>query len=136
MLSSLQGCPPLLVELCRNDKWSFQKRKPVVSRVLLHSLVFSPDGVSTAHLMADLAVGLKKLGHSVTVLSTTPHYNLDQAALDRQPLSPRWGGLVFFSDFHGVAVWHVKVPMKGHRVWARALDYLRFHLLSAVLCLK
>lgn len=86
--------------------------------------------------MADLAVGLKKLGHTVTVLSTTPHYNLDQAALDRQPLSPRWGGLVFSSDFQGVAVWHVKVPMKGQRVWARALDYLRFHILSAVLCLR
>jgi glycosyltransferase involved in cell wall biosynthesis len=86
--------------------------------------------------MADLAVELKKLGHSVTVLSTTPHYNLDQTALARQPLCPRWGGLVFYSDFHGIPVWHVKLPLKGQRVWTRAIDYLRFHALSVLLCLK
>jgi colanic acid biosynthesis glycosyl transferase WcaI len=86
--------------------------------------------------MADLAVELQKLGHSVTVVSTTPHYNLDQAAMARQPLHKRWGGLVFYSDFHGIPVWHVKLPLKRQRVWARAIDYLRFHALSVLLCLK
>lgn len=101
-----------------------------MSRVLLHSLVFPPDGVSTAYIMADLAVELKHLGHQVTVLSTTPHYNIDQNAVKRQPMKKLWGGLLYYSEYEGIPVWHVKLPMKGQRVWKRALDYIRFHLLS------
>ena len=105
-------------------------------RVLLHSLVFAPDSVSTAHLMTDLALELKRLGHSVTVLTATPHYNIDASALARQPLQRRWVGLLFYSELEGIPVWHVKLPFKGKRIWLRVLDYLRFHTLSllASLC--
>lgn len=103
---------------------------------MLHSLVFPPDGVSTAYLMADLAVELRKLGHSVSVLSTTPHYNLDHSALARQPLRTCWGGLVSCSQLEGIPVWHVKLPLKGKRVWARAFDYVRFHALSLLLSVR
>ena len=101
-----------------------------MSRVLIHSLVFSPDGVSTAYIMTDLALELKRLGHSVTVLTTTPHYNINQKALERQPMKKRWLGLLYYSECGGIPVWHVKLPMKGNRVWARAVDYVRFHILS------
>jgi putative colanic acid biosynthesis glycosyltransferase WcaI len=104
-----------------------------VARVLLHSLVFSPDSVSTAYLMSELAVDLKGLGHSVTVLTTTPHYNLDTRALARQPLARRWLGAVYYSELDRIPVWHVKLPMKGTRVWLRALDYVRFHAMSVLL---
>jgi putative colanic acid biosynthesis glycosyltransferase WcaI len=104
-----------------------------VSRVLLHSLVFSPDGVSTAYLMTDLARELKRLGHDVSVLTTTPHYNLDSAAAARQPLHRRALGLWSVSELDGIRVWHVTLPQKGNRVWGRAFDYLRFHLLSLVI---
>lgn len=107
-----------------------------MSRVLLHSLVFSPDGVSTAYLMADLAIELKKLGHEVSVLSTTPHYNIDQSALYRQPLRRYWGGWVYRSQLQDIPVWHVAVPMKGKRVWRRAFDYVRFHIVSLLLCVR
>jgi colanic acid biosynthesis glycosyl transferase WcaI len=103
-----------------------------LSRVLLHSLVFSPDGVSTAYIMTDLALELKRLGHSVTVLTTTPHYNINQKALEKQPMKKRWLGLLYYSECGGVPVWHVKLPMKGNRVWARAVDYVRFHMLSLI----
>lgn len=106
-----------------------------MSRVLIHSLVFAPDGVSTAYIMTDLALELKRLGHSVTVLSTTPHYNVDKKALAKQPMKKRWFGLMYQSECDGIPVWHVKLPMKGKRVWARAFDYVRFHLLSLVACL-
>jgi glycosyltransferase involved in cell wall biosynthesis len=85
--------------------------------------------------MTDLALELKRLGHSVTVLTTTPHYNIDKGALDRQPMKKRWLGLLYRSDCGGIPVWHVKLPMKGKRVWARAFDYLRFHVLSLIACL-
>lgn len=106
-----------------------------MSRVLLHSLVFSPDSVSTAYIMTDLAVELKRLGHSVTVLTTTPHYNLDQTALARQPLQKRWGGLLYYSEWEGIPVWHVTVPMKGRRVWKRGFDFIHFHLMSLAVAL-
>lgn len=106
-----------------------------MSRVLLHSLVFSPDSVSTAYIMTDLAVELKRLGHSVTILTTTPHYNLDKAALARQPLQKRWGGLVYYSEWEGIPVWHVTVPLKGKRVWKRGFDFIHFHLMSLAVAL-
>ncbi len=101
-----------------------------MAKILLHTLVFSPDSVSTAYLMTDLASQLKTLGHSVTVLTTTPHYNLDQAALHRQPLRRRFFGLLYRSSVNMVDVWHVKLPMKGQRVYTRVLDYIYFHLMS------
>lgn len=104
-----------------------------MSRVLLHSLVFSPDGVSTAHIMTELAVELQRLGHRVTVLTTTPHYNVDHTALGRHPLRRRAFGLWHTSELEGIPIWHVTVPHKGNRMWRRAIDYLRFHVLSLVL---
>ncbi|RJR07474.1 glycosyltransferase WbuB [Candidatus Parcubacteria bacterium] len=103
-----------------------------MSRVLLHSLVFSPDGVSTAYIMTDLAIELKLLGHSVTVLTTTPHYNINNKALEGQPMKKHWLGLLYYSECGGIPVWHVKLPIKGSRVWARAVDYVRFHILSLI----
>jgi colanic acid biosynthesis glycosyl transferase WcaI len=80
--------------------------------------------------MTELAIELRRLGHSVTVLTTTPHYNFDQAALSRQPMQKRWAGLLYYSECEGIPVWHVKIPVKGQRVWARAFDYVRFHIMS------
>jgi colanic acid biosynthesis glycosyl transferase WcaI len=104
-----------------------------MSRVLLHTLVFAPDSVSTAFLMTDLARQLHASGHEVTVLTTTPHYNLDPAALNRQPLHRRFFGLVAESKCDGIPVWHVRLPMKGERVYTRVLDYLYFHAMSTLL---
>ena len=55
-------------------------------RILIYSLVFSPDGVSTAYLYNDLALGFQKRGYEVSVLTTTPHFNLIEGALNEQPL--------------------------------------------------
>jgi len=104
-----------------------------MSRVLLHSPVFSPDSVSTAFIMTDLALELGKLGHEVSVLTTTPHYNVDPSALARQPMTKRALGLWYESRLEGIPLWHVKVPMKGNRVRARAFDFVRFHCMSVLL---
>jgi len=101
-----------------------------VARILLHSLVFAPDGVSTAYLMTDLARQLRRLGHQVTVLTTTPHYNTTPESLARQPMTPMWSGLLSRSDCDGVPVFHVRMPAKGQKVAGRLLDYLRFHAVS------
>ncbi|NLF95082.1 MAG: glycosyltransferase family 4 protein, partial [Oligosphaeraceae bacterium] len=45
-----------------------------MANVLILSLIFSPDNVSTAQLMAGLAAELESRGHTLAVISTTPHY--------------------------------------------------------------
>lgn len=104
----------------------------LMARIALLSLVFAPDGVSTSVLMSELALELRGLGHSVTVFTTTPHYNLDEEARSKQPLRRKWGGLIYQSDFQGITVRHASIPVKGSKVGARLLDYARFHVISTV----
>ncbi len=57
-----------------------------MANVLLISLVFGPDGVSTATIVSALAEDLQAQGHSVQVVTTVPHYNVEPEARARQPL--------------------------------------------------
>jgi colanic acid biosynthesis glycosyl transferase WcaI len=108
-----------------------------MARILIHSLIFSPDGVSTAYLMADLALELQRLGHSVTVLTTTPHYNRVESELRRQPLAMTANGL-YRSSLNGVEVWHIPMPERTSNMGERSRDYLGFHCKSLLwgLCRK
>ncbi|HSJ09663.1 MAG TPA: glycosyltransferase family 4 protein [Longimicrobiales bacterium] len=94
--------------------------------------MFAPDVVSTAALVSRLARELQALGHSVSVITTTPHYNVTPAA-DRGPaLRRRWLGLAYESDYSGIPVFHVRVRRRGNRVLGRILDFLWLHLLTLV----
>lgn len=73
-------------------------------KILIHSIVFSPDGVSTAYLYNDIALKFKEKGYEVVVLTTTPHYNRIDAELKKQPLTPRLGGLFYESNFNGIRI--------------------------------
>jgi colanic acid biosynthesis glycosyl transferase WcaI len=103
-----------------------------MAKILLLTLVFAPDGVSTAQLMTELAQELQAHGHELTVLTTTPHYNVEPEARARQPLRPHWGHWLQRSDLDGIPVYHASIPVKGDRVGARLLDYLRFHAISTL----
>lgn len=104
-----------------------------VPHVLILTLVFPPDSVSTAQIMGDLAADLKTLGHDVTVLTTTPHYNRDREAEARQPLKPWCGRLVQQSSFEGVRVLHALMPAKSGSIVGRLAAWLQFHALSLVI---
>jgi len=101
-------------------------KERLMARILFHSLIFSPDGVSTAYLMADLAQELQKLGHSLTVLTTTPHYNQVESELKAQPLRPCGDGC-FRSELEGIDVWHLSMGERTSDMGARSKDYLSFH---------
>ena len=44
-------------------------------KILILSLVFPPDNVSTAHIVGRLAAEFVGRGHEVVVLTSTPHYH-------------------------------------------------------------
>lgn len=98
-------------------------------KVLIHSLIFSPDGVSTAYLYNDIALGFKRAGYDVVVLSTTPHFNVVSEQLKKQPM--RWGiwGLYKKSLFEGISVYHV--PQKKFKsTFLRLVGFVYWHIVS------
>jgi colanic acid biosynthesis glycosyl transferase WcaI len=103
-----------------------------MAEILFLSLVFPPDGVSTAQIMGELAVDLNRRGHRVTVISTSPHYNRDLEKELNQPLWPKWGSLLRQSDFRGINVYHIFMPAKGQSILFRLLSWLFFHILSVI----
>lgn len=105
-------------------------------KVLLLTLIFSPDGVSTAVILTELARRLKLLGHDVIVVTTTPHYNKDVEALAAQPLKRKWGPFLYESDCQGIPVYHARVQAKGRRIVTRLFDYLQFHAISTLAGLR
>ena len=106
-----------------------------MANVLFFSLVFPPDGVSTAQIMGELATDLAAAGHTVSAVTTTPHYNRDEVAQARQPLTAA-GGPFFRSSLNGVSVVHVRVPPKRGAIRSRLVGWLRFHVLGFYAALR
>ena len=98
-------------------------------KILIHSLIFSPDGVSTAYLYNDIALAFQKKGYEVVVLSTTPHFNVVQEQLAEQPM--KWGvwGLFKKSCYKGIEVFHV--PQKKFKsTLLRLIGFVYWHIVS------
>jgi len=101
-------------------------------KVLIHSIAFSPDGVSTAYLYNDIALAFNQAGYEVIVLTTTPHYNVVKENLAQQPLTRKAFGLYYTSMFNGVKVMHV--PQKKFKSTAlRLLGFIYWHIVSLIL---
>ena len=101
-------------------------------KILIHSIVFSPDGVSTAYLYNDIALGFRNAGYEVVVLTTTPHYNLTESTLIKQPLKSKLFGIYYESDFNGIRVIHV--PLKKYKSTViRIFSFVYWHFLSLII---
>lgn len=109
-------------------------------KILIHTLIFSPDGVSTAYLYNDIALAFKKAGYDVVVLTTTPHFNLVKEQLAVQPM--KWGvwGVYKKSLFrganselaNGIPVYHI--PQKKFKsTMFRLIGFMYWHILSFVM---
>ena len=109
-------------------------------KILIHTLIFSPDGVSTAYLYNDIALAFQKKGWDVVVLSTTPHFNVVKEQLAEQPM--KWGvwGVYKKSLFrganselaHGIPVYHI--PQKKFKSTVlRLIGFMYWHILSFVM---
>ena len=88
-----------------------------MKRLLIHSLVFGPDGVSTAYLYNDIAEAFVAAGWEVKVVTTMPHFN-----------PPQEGKTVkAFSD--GIKI--TRIPMRRFSNFGvRALSFAWWHLAS------
>ena len=96
-------------------------------RILIYSLVFSPDGVSTAYLYSDLVLGFKNKGYDISVLTSTPHYNLTKDSLEKQPLQKKFFGLLYNSFFNVIKVYHI--PLKKYKnPIIRILSFIYWHI--------
>lgn len=100
-----------------------------MKRVLIHSLIFSPDGVSTAYLYNDIALRLQERGHEVVVLTTTPHFNIVPEQVEKQPMRWKVWGFCKVSKFNGMTVLHV--PQKKFKSTVlRLLGFVYWHIVS------
>lgn len=100
-----------------------------MSKILIHSIAFSPDGVSTAYLYNDIALSCKREGYDVVVLSTTPHFNVVDSEVVKQPLIKRFAGMYYTSNFNDIVVYHV--PQKKYKSTVlRLIGFVKWHILS------
>ncbi len=98
-------------------------------RVLIHTLIFSPDGVSTAYLYNDIALRLQERGYEVVVLTTTPHFNIVPDQVGKQPMRWKVWGFCKVSKFNGMTVLHV--PQKKFKsTLLRILGFCYWHVVS------
>ena len=126
-----------------------------MKRLLIHSLVFGPDGVSTAYLYNDIAAAFDEAGWEVKVVTTTPHFNppagAQSAELEASPfgssaephpttgeaggppaIEPRVlrpsGGTSCPADGN---IKVIRVPMRRFKhIWSRMLGFVWWHLAS------
>lgn len=101
-------------------------------KIQLVSIVAPPDAVSTAQLVGEIAEDLADLGHDVSILSTQPHYNHDETAVAKQPISWSPFGLVGKSQIGPSAVEHVRMRKKANTAPGRAAQWLLFHVAAAM----
>ena len=101
-------------------------------RILIHTLIFSPDGVSTAYLYNDIALRLQERGYEVVVLTTTPHFNIVPEQVEKQPMRWKVWGFCKESKFNGMTVLHV--PQKKFKsTILRLIGFVYWHIVSFII---
>lgn len=105
----------------------------MAKRVLIHTLIFSPDGVSTAYLYNDIALRLQQRGYEVVVLTTTPHFNIVPEQVEKQPMRWKVWGFCKVSKFNGMmTVLHV--PQKKFKsTLLRLVGFVYWHIVSFII---
>jgi colanic acid biosynthesis glycosyl transferase WcaI len=94
-------------------------------RILIFNLYFHPEPTGTGLIVGELARDLVRLGHEVTVVTTVPHYGLDE------PVHRYRGRLIFEEWWEGVRVLRTRVHV-GRRgsVLSRLGNYLSYAVLA------
>jgi len=100
-----------------------------MKKVLIQSIVFHPDGVSTAYLYNDIAIGFVNNGFAVSVLTTTPHYNYSKPINEDNGFRKKLLGLYYKSNYQGIEIFHI--PQKKYKSSIkRILGFFYWHIVS------
>lgn len=91
--------------------------------VLIHTLIFPPDQVSTSYLYGDITQKLLKSGYEVVVLTTFPHYNFEGNFKDNSRSGIFWRK----TDYFGSRVYHFP-QSKSESNLIRGIYILLFHI--------
>lgn len=96
-------------------------------KILIHTLIFPPDQVSTSYLYGDIVQKLIKNNYEVDVITTTPHYNCTD---DFKLISER---KLFYrkTNYFGANVYHFP-QKKSKSLFLRGWNILGFHLFFIV----
>lgn len=137
-------CPVLVLEVLSVGHQLIQSEKSIcvypmqkTINLLLMTLIFPPDGVSSAQLLGEIVEDLGAGDNvSINVITTTPHYNHDENAKEAQPIIWVWHRLYGKSQFHRAKVWHIRMPKKARSAVMRSAQWLWFHLVSLLLALS
>ncbi|MCX6307945.1 MAG: glycosyltransferase family 4 protein [Bacteroidia bacterium] len=100
-----------------------------MSKILIHSLSFYPDGVSTAYIYNDIALKFKELGYEVIVLTSTPQNYVVDNKHKTNLFRRKFIGLYFVSDYNGIKIIHVP-QKKFKRTDLRLLGFVYWHIVS------
>lgn len=103
-----------------------------MKNVIVHSLTFCPDGVSTAYLYGDIALALKQSGYKIKVITSTPHYN--KPVYSEQKLKWKLWGIVKESYFNGIQVLHIPQNKSKYTI-VRLINFIYWHFFSFLICL-
>ncbi|MCA1682752.1 MAG: glycosyltransferase family 4 protein [Actinobacteria bacterium] len=98
-----------------------------MAKVLLMSVVYEPDTVSTASMVAGLARRLAAGGHDVTVLSSVPNYNPSAEVRADRRYRTGWLRPFVTGEEDGLRVVRCYMPQRRGRVLSRAADFAVFH---------
>jgi colanic acid biosynthesis glycosyl transferase WcaI len=120
-------------------------------RILIVNIYFHPDPTGTGLVLTELARDLVGQGHQVTVITSVPHYGINEGT--HRPRPGAGGNEAFSPTAHGPAMTAPKLwqeePLDGIRVlrtavyvprrktfWSRTLNYLTFSLLAILAGLR
>ena len=98
-------------------------------RILVHSLTFPPDNISTGKLVSEIANGLSSFGHDIVALVSTPQYNPDIDAEGGQPLI-KISRNMYQSKFKDIDVYHIQSNVRSHKKIRRAFQWIKYHVAS------
>src|SRR5437016_3164518 len=107
-----------------------------MAEVLLISVVYEPDTVSTAGIVAGLARSLRDRGHAVSVLTSVPHYNPSPEILADRRFRTGFLRPYRYTVEGSIRVARCFVRQKRGRVLGRAADFAVFHVTLLVAAVR
>lgn len=105
-------------------------------RILIVNIYFHPDPTGTGWVLTELARDLVAQGHSVTVITTVPHYGLParrEPGDDCRPTTTRPARLSLWREewLDGIRIIRTSVYVPRRKTfWARLLNYATFSILA------